>query len=168
MKAHRLFHHSTLGLRVRKKTEEGRRYSPSGERERERQREAFHPPAHTLAGHRGVYDQVILSWGPRVPPGTLDPGSGRRRVPSDASTWARTATRRGRPPRPSSTAPPGAMASRGAASHVRPCPTVSAFPLSRRRPPGRLTLGALSPRAPPVQDLTEPRSSDECEATIRS
>ena len=75
MKAHRLVHHSTLGLRVIKKKEEGRRYSPSGERERERQREAFHPPAHT-AGHRGVYDQVILSCGPVHP--DADPSVPRR------------------------------------------------------------------------------------------
>ena len=34
------------------------------------------------------------------------------------------------PPPPSVTAPPGAMASRGAPSHVRPCPTVSSFPRS--------------------------------------
>ena len=34
------------------------------------------PPAHTV-GQRGGCDEVTFSWGPRVPPGTLDPvGSG--------------------------------------------------------------------------------------------
>ena len=55
------------------------------ERGRERERET-----HT-AWQIGVYAQVAFSWGPRAAPAALDPGSGRRRVPSDASTWARTA-----------------------------------------------------------------------------